>query len=310
MNRTIENAFIHADALHRAGNYSGAIEPLRDVLTEDPEHAEAHQILANCLLQQRRITSAAYEAKMAVTLEPLNSDHRVILALVLNTQRKVKAAIEELEIAVELSPNNPSAYLLLSQIHRLSGQSKKAQKNLARAFELSPNDFDIIAEAGFAALERNDIEAVQSFAKDILSLAPSHASGLVLMGWAELHYGDLEEATRLALNALEYDAVDINALHLMVSIKARSNPLGAIWWRWNRFLIKIGEARSIFVVVGIWLVYRWLLLGIEHFTLPDYITYILILVYLMFVVYTISADVIIRKMIEKESERIKLKPNF
>jgi len=47
-----------ADALLRAGNFSAAVEPLRDVLSVDPNHAYAHLLLSRASLGEKRIEAA------------------------------------------------------------------------------------------------------------------------------------------------------------------------------------------------------------------------------------------------------------
>jgi len=73
-------ALTRAEALMRAGNFASAVEPLRDVLTADPENARAHDCLAQCLVMQNRLAGAEHEARAAIALDPLASRYRLTLA--------------------------------------------------------------------------------------------------------------------------------------------------------------------------------------------------------------------------------------
>ena len=52
------------------GDTASAIQSLRMVLAQDPEHAYAHALLAGCLLDTRRIHAALHEIELALGLEP------------------------------------------------------------------------------------------------------------------------------------------------------------------------------------------------------------------------------------------------
>ena len=86
--------------------------------------------------------------------------------------------------------------------------------------------------------------------------------------------------------------------------------LGGLWWRWNRLLIRLGQTRAIFLVVGIWVLYRWAVLGSRDAGLPEITELLLTAAYLAFVIYTISADVVVRRMVQKEIDSVRLRPSF
>jgi hypothetical protein len=90
----------------------------------------------------------------------------------------------------------------------------------------------------------------------------------------------------------------------------RKSLAGGLFWRWNRLLVKLGEAKAIFFVVGIFVLYRWALLASEDFGLPAVVETVLMAVYLGFVVYTLSAGAIVRSMIAKEVAKVRLNPGF
>jgi tetratricopeptide (TPR) repeat protein len=303
-------AIRRAEALLRAGNSAGAIEPLRDALTAAPEEPYPHLLLARALRAQNRLAGARYEAGRAVELAPMWAPAHLELAQVLMIQQHGKAALAAAGQAIGIDPDSAYAHLVRAKLLRIAGRRGEALASLDTALQLEPASPDIISEQGYAALERGDIEAVETAGREILTLNPEHADGLILTGHAQLARRNTEEALRLALAALARTPTDLDALHLLAAAKMRRNPVGGLWWRWNRLLVKLGEARAIFLIVGIWVVYRWLVLASRDFGLPGETENILTILYLGFVLYTLSASVIVGRMVAREVERVRLNPSF
>lgn len=303
-------ALRRAEALIRAGNFPAAIEPLREALTDDPEQALAHLLLARCLRAQHRLAGARWEAERSIALAPLEGAGHIELALTLALEQKHKAALVEADVALALDPGDPFAHLVRARLLRLGGKREAARASLARALEAAPGEPAIIAEQGHAALERGAIDEVDAAGRAILAGNPDDADALILIGHAQLARGDTEEALRLALTALANAPTDPDALGLLASIKMKRSLIGGLWWRWNRLLVRLGQSRAIFLVVGLWVVYRWSILGTRDLGLPDGTDLMLTALYLGFVVYTISADAIVSRMIRKEVERVRLRPSF
>ena len=100
------------------------------------------------------------------------------------------------------------------------------------------------------------------------------------------------------------------ALYLLASAKMKMNPIGGLWWRWNRLLVKLGQARAIFFVVGVWVAFRWAVLASEDLGMPPVTGSVLSLLYLVFVIYVLSAGAVVRRMVQKEVARVRIRPTF
>lgn len=305
-----DRALRHAEALLRAGNSRGAIEPLRDALTVAPDQAYPHLLLAGALRAQRRLIGARYEAERAIELAPTWAMAHLELAQVLMLQQHRKQALASADHAIALAPGEAAAHLIRARILRLEGRRSDAEASLKTALELDPASPEVVGECGFAALERGQIELVDAAGREILRLRPGHSDGLVLIGHAQLAQGNSDEALRLALDALAQSPNSLEALYLLAMAKMKKNPIGGLWWRWNRLLVKLGPARAIFFVVGVWVAYRWAVIASQDFDLPAVTPSVLSLIYLLFVIYTLSADTIVRRMVSKELARVRIKPGF
>ena len=98
------------------------------------------------------------------------------------------------------------------------------------------------------------------------NINPDNADGLILLGRLSLARHNTDEALRLALGALA--PTDVDALSLPATKMKKSWSAG-LWWRWNQLLIRLGESRAIFLVVGIWVIYRWSVLASRDAGLPE-----------------------------------------
>jgi tetratricopeptide (TPR) repeat protein len=248
--------------------------------------------------------------RKAIELNPLYEGYHIELAKGLILQQHHKAALAEIEIAVELNPANGFAHLAKAILMRISGKREAAQTSLATALELAPGERDMMIEQGYSALERGQMNLVEISAREILTFHPDDTDGLVLMGEVCLARHEIEEAKSLALSALSNSSSDLNALGLLAACKMKRNFIGGLWWRWNRMLIRLGQARAIYVVVGIWVVYRWLVLASQDVGMNASVETALTCVYIIFVLFTISADTIVGQMIKKEVEKVRLKTSF
>ncbi|CAN0586266.1 unnamed protein product, partial [Laminaria digitata] len=202
-------------------------------------------LLSQALLDERRIEAAAYEADRAAELEPEWFAVHCQRAAVLFMMQHKKEALAAAEQAIALAPQASEPHLLHARILRLMNQRTVARESLARALERNPFSVSALAEQGFAALEAGDLPLVETAARAILELDPTNVDGIVLIGQVQLVRGDTQEAQRLALAALSMNPVDTDALQLLADVKVKTNPLGGLWWRWNRLIVKLGVSRAI-----------------------------------------------------------------
>lgn len=305
-----ELAFRRALALVDAGNFPAAIEPLRDVLTGDPGNAPAHLLLAVCLRMQGRPVGARYEAEQAIALDPMLAHAHVERAQALFLLQERRAAVAAIEEAIALDPHDPVAHLVHARFMRAMGRDAEARASVDRTLALAPAMPAALAERGYAAVAAGDMAVAADAARAALAQDPRSSDALVILGHVELAAGDTAEALRLALAALQHAPSDLDALALLAAAKMRGNLLGGLWWRWNRLLVKLGEARAIYLTVGMWVIYRWLSLGALDAGLPDSAGLMLTIAYLGFVLYTLSAQAIVDRLIRREIEKVRLDPAF
>jgi Tfp pilus assembly protein PilF len=291
------------------GNPSGAIEPLRRILADDPDVAEAHSFMALALLDLRRIHAALHEAGVGVSLAPEDPLAHRALGAVLLSHRKLSLANEHLERAIDLEPTDSHAHCILASLRTLQGHREEAGALLEKALALDPDSPAILADLGMHHLTGGAVAEAERQADEALSLEPEHRDALVLKGHVLLRRGEVEEAREHALWALRQGADSTAPLGLLASVKARESVFLGLWWRYNVWMGGLGERRAIYVVLGSFVVYRVLALGLNDLG-QAWLASALQLVWLAFCAYTWIGPSRFRKALERELGQVQLDRDF
>src|SRR5205085_365238 len=120
----------------------------------------------------------------------------------------------------------------LAEIYGFTRRKDEQLRALEKALELDPEEPETLADLGRWHLNHGDLDRAERMAREALELSPEHGEALVLMGHALLRRGDVQAARDHAVWALRNDPGSRAALHLLASIKARSNFFLGLWWRW------------------------------------------------------------------------------
>ena len=300
-------------AQHRwmTGDTAGAIDALRMVLSQAPEHAYAHALLAGCLLDSRRIHAALHEVELALGLEPDLFMARYLYAQVLVAHRRFAEATEALGQLIAEHPTAPELYRAMSDLvtARGEGGSEECRVLLKKALELEPDSPATLADCAQFHLHRGELDDARLMAGRALEASPEHLRALWIMGEVLLLQGQVDEAREHAAWVLSKNAEHRGALFLLAKLKARRSPLMGPWWRFISWVGLGGEARGIIILLGMYVVFRVssLTLEIEGY---DAAFTALNFAWLGFVVYCLVAPVMFRKALQSELEQVTLKRDF
>lgn len=88
MDRNLDRLLEQAVTQVQHGHLDGAIDSLKQLLSLEPDCAEAHAYLSMCLLDKRRLHAATKEAEIAITLEPEIELSNYAVAHVMMAQRR------------------------------------------------------------------------------------------------------------------------------------------------------------------------------------------------------------------------------
>lgn len=291
------------------GDLHGALDSLRRALSLDPADALAHALLAVVLVNQKRLHAAAYEAAEALTLDPELPWAHYAAAVVAIARKKLDLAQEHLDRLFELEPEDDANYLLQAQLHQLRGERQKVRGVLERARTLNPESPRVRVALGEHALEQGRLDDAEALAQEVLEEAPEYVEGLVLMGRVRLRRGETQAALEHAHWALRINAADAEALRLLSDVKARSNLLLGIWWRYATWMQGLDSTRSILLLLGAFLVYRFAALATADAGWArgsELVTW----VWMGLCAYTWFAPELYRRMVARELQQVQLRPDF
>lgn len=291
------------------GQLDGAIESLRQALSVAPDFADAHALLAICLLNKRRLHAAAHEAQLALVLEPESLLTQYAMAHVRLAQRQFAQAEQHIQQLLVLAPEEADYYRLLAQLYNLTGRRKDIPPLLDKARELDPDDPDTMVAYGEYYLSQRDLGRARQQAQEALHLQPEHHDALVLMGNVLLRNGEVAAAREHALWALRQHAGSTSALRLLAAVKVRSNVFLGLWWRYNTWMETLGDSRSIFVLLGAYVLYRVATLMASDFQQPE-LARIINILWLGIVAYTWFGPAMFRQALQKELSEVALRRDF
>lgn len=229
-----------------------AVELLRAVVREVPEHAEAHAALAEAWLlrldlpRSEAMANAEEAARRALDLDPgLAATHAVLASALLFHRLDWEGAWETLERALELDPMSADAVFLQGVYLSAVGRHEEAIAAVRRAARLEPGQLPGISTAWFYLFARRFDRAVEE-AERILELQPLDEPSHRALVFAHLARGDdaaadreLERFFRRQLEVPAQEPVDLQPVR----------ELYANWWR-NRERMAAGTSPTLLASFG------------------------------------------------------------
>ena len=214
MSEHVERFYQQAHMQWENGHIDGAVETLRQALSLDPDFAEAHALLALCLLQKRRIHAARYEANIALALEPDLQIAHYANANILIAFRKFNEAEEHIMLLLEQDPNEALYYRNLATLYNLKGERKKILSPLEKALELDPENPETLAALSEYYV-RQDLPRAEAYAHSALQISPDNVDALIAMGHVFLEKKQYPDAKEHAIWALRNDPDNSSAIYLL-----------------------------------------------------------------------------------------------
>ncbi|MGH0033577.1 MAG: tetratricopeptide repeat protein [Myxococcota bacterium] len=139
--------------LHASGEFAASIEPLRAILTQAPELAEANYLLGLALVQTGKPVLAAVPLEKAALSEDFATPAGTLLAAVLSSRQEYAAAARAAERVLERDADNVLALQVRAASSLRMGDAEQALADALRAVEASPHALQArVLEA--VALER------------------------------------------------------------------------------------------------------------------------------------------------------------
>lgn len=144
--------------------------------------------------------------------------------------RNYGVSLQELRIALEADPNHAPAYNMLGMVHGVLGEDRQAEEHYRKSISLSPNYAEVRNNYGYFLCQRGRYdEALVQFneaLKNPLYATPEKA--LANAGFCAFLKGDLDESEKYLKRALARAPSQRLALQTMAEVHLKqNNPYGA-----------------------------------------------------------------------------------
>ena len=214
--------------LHQAGQLNQAAALYRQVLTADPNSADALHLLGMVALQQGQAQTAAELIARAIVFNDREASYHSHFALALQTLGDMQGAVTNYRRALALKPDDPDAYNNmgnalaaqdrpqeaaaafrralalqpgnavahnnLGNVQRSMGLLDDAEASFRKAAELQPGFAGAFVNLGNLYRDRHDLPAAEGFYRRALALAPRDAAAHCGLGLALWQLGRHDEA--------------------------------------------------------------------------------------------------------------------
>jgi tetratricopeptide (TPR) repeat protein len=177
-----------------AGDLEGADRASAKTLEFDPEHADAHFILASCELKRGHPIEALPHFERAVALVPNRADYWAQHASCLAQLNRHGEALESAARANECLPADAVTHDTLGSVLTLAGRYSKAAEQFAAAIELAPGEARFQFNYAIALKNTGDLESAEKAYERTLELDPNHL--LAQLALAE-HFASPGQAERI-----------------------------------------------------------------------------------------------------------------
>ena len=185
-NCSLEEAYQHAVAAHRAKDFVRAEGIYRELLRHRPRNVATLHMLACLTRETGRPEQAAELAKKALLIEPRKPLIHVNLATALLDLERYDEAKPHLEKAIELDPNCGTAYVNFAALYERQGELDVALKYARRGVQLAPDMPCAHYNLANILFHLGEIEECIAAHQRVLQLNPDYAKSRWNLGLAYL----------------------------------------------------------------------------------------------------------------------------
>ena len=192
-----------ADLLLGSDNAPAAIAKLEQAVSEHPEFASGHEMLAFMYLDDGQLEKAVLTSRRAVELDPQLERAQYVLGTALYLSADYEAAVKELRIAIQLQPKELSTHANLSRALTALDRGDEAIAALEEAMKWAPDSWFIFSEMGLAHLNTDELDLAVAALEKAIELAPDEPENYNRLSLVLARAGAYEEATEAVEKALE-----------------------------------------------------------------------------------------------------------
>jgi predicted O-linked N-acetylglucosamine transferase (SPINDLY family) len=200
----------HADAMHflgviahHVGRYDDAVELIRRAIALWPNYAQAYSNLGNALKDKGQLDEAIATYRQAIALNPNLPEAHYNLGNVLKNKGQIDEAIAAFRQAIALRPNYAEAHYNLGDALGDKGQFDEAVAAFLQAIALNPNLPEAHGNLGNALREKGQLDSAIVAYRRAIALRPNYSQAHNNLGNALMETGRLDEAINSYRRAIQ-----------------------------------------------------------------------------------------------------------
>jgi len=190
----LRQTFSQAVAHHQAGRLQQAAELYRQILAEQPRHADSLHLLGLIAYKTGRLDEAAGLIADALQQDSTKTPYCFNLGVVLQKQGKLDEAVEAYRRALRLNPSSVEARSNLGNVRLEQGKLDEAEATYRQVLQQNPNSAEAHNNLGVALKEQGKFEQAVASYRQALQLNPQHVDAQNNLGVALRDQGKLDEA--------------------------------------------------------------------------------------------------------------------
>jgi tetratricopeptide (TPR) repeat protein len=197
--------FQRSQLLLNQGRYDLAEKELRQVLSQEPDYASAHGLLAFCLAEKKQYVEALKEISEAITLAPSRAGFHYIHAGILQAQSELEAAKKVILEALRLDPEDADYCARLASIEYDQHKFTEVLKSAEQGLRVDAEHVWCMNMRLLSLLALGRIAEAETEVNNTLAVAPDQYFPHTMKGWVMLHQNRIPEAMQSFREALRIE---------------------------------------------------------------------------------------------------------
>lgn len=221
MGRFYERGYL----LFEQGKYKLAEQELRRDLSEDPDSAFSHALLAACLEWQNEREKAYKEAKLAISCDPSYTYSYYIMAVIEFQRQKINEAEKLVHHAIELDHEVPAYFAFASDIAMYKEEWQKALDLAEEGLRVDPTHVGCGNCRAVVLAHMGRLKEAEEAIEQALENDPERSTCHANKGWILIQQGRSQEAIEHLREALRLNPNSDDAKRLALQALKGRHPL-------------------------------------------------------------------------------------
>ena len=188
------NDFTYGVALFQHGYLNPAADSFKQVISAQPQNAEAYYNLGTLYLRKNDLAEARNHLAQSVKLRPDYPEAWNNLGMIAAQENQLDLAVRHFRHSLALRPDYVTALLNLGNIDRRQGNIPEANRLLKRAAELEPENAEANYSLGMLYARQDDLAQATELLQKSIGLRPDYPDAINNLGVLYVRQGKNGEA--------------------------------------------------------------------------------------------------------------------